>query len=114
MLSKSTRFSTCKQYTKIQKQIIVDYIICLDNINILLTIEFVVNIANYFLSFDSRSGNQYWFRHFYNRYLELKTRWQISIAIACKKVSLDIEILKLYFKKIKIVIDEKSIQIANY
>ncbi len=51
-LSKSNCFSTYKRYTKIQEQIIVDYIICLDNINILLTIEFVVDTINCFFLFD--------------------------------------------------------------
>ena len=55
---KPNRFSIYKRYTKIQKQIIVDYIICLDNINMLLTIKFVVNVVNcLFLSSISLINN---------------------------------------------------------
>jgi len=44
IFSKLIYFSICKQYINIQEQIIINYIICLDNINILLTIDFVVRL----------------------------------------------------------------------
>ncbi len=113
-LSKSNRFSICKRYTKIQKQIIIDYIIYLDNINILLTIEFVVDAVNYFFLFDIFSVDNYWFRRFYNRYSKFRTCRQMSIAIVRKNIFSNIEILELYFKKLKIVVDKKNIQKTNY
>jgi len=59
MLSKSNRFSIYKRHIKIQEQIIVNYIICLDNINILLTIELVVDIVNCLLLFNASSIDNY-------------------------------------------------------
>ncbi len=59
MLSKSNRFSICRKHTKIQEQIIVDYIICLNNINTLLTIELVVDVVNCLLSFDASLIDNY-------------------------------------------------------
>ena len=113
-LSKSNRFSICKRYTKIQKQIIVDYIICLDNINILLTIELVVDTVNCLFLFGAFSVDNYWFRCFYNRYSELRICRQMSIVVARKNISSNIKILKLYFKKLKIVVDKKNIQETDY
>jgi len=59
MLSKSTRFSICRQHIEAQEQIIVDYIIRLDNINMLLTIELVVDVVNRLLLFDASSIDNY-------------------------------------------------------
>lgn len=38
----------------------------------------------------------------------------MSIAVARKNVFSDIEILELYFRKLKNIINVKDIQIANY
>ncbi len=59
MFSKSTRFSICRQHTDAQEQIIVDYIIRLDNINMLLTIDLVVDAANRLLPSDTNSVDQH-------------------------------------------------------
>ena len=53
IFSKSTRFSICRRHTNTQKQVIVNYIIRLNNINILLTINFVVDVANCLFLFDT-------------------------------------------------------------
>ncbi len=52
ILFKSNRFSIYRRYTKTQEQVIVDYIIRLNDINMLLTIELVVDIVNCLLLFN--------------------------------------------------------------
>jgi len=46
MSSESTRFPICRRHTDAQEQVIVDYIIRLDNMNMSLTIGLVVDVAN--------------------------------------------------------------------
>ena len=113
ILFKSNRFSIYRRYTKTQEQVIVDYIIRLNDINMLLTIELVVDIVNCLLLFNIFI-NDYWFKCFYKKHLKLKTCCQTSIAIARKNVFSNIATLELYFKKLKIVINEKDIQSINY
>ncbi len=112
--SKSDRFPTCRRHTEVQEQIIVDYIIRLDDMNMSLTIGLVVDAANRLLPSGAPSVGDHWFRRFYNRHPELRTRRQTPIAVARKDASSNIEVLELYFKKLKIVIDEKGIQEADH
>jgi len=114
MPSKSTRYPTCRRHTEAQEQVIVDYIIRLDDMNMSLTIGLVVDAANRLLPSGAPPVGQYWFRRFYERHPELKTRRQTPIAVARKDASSNIEVLELYFKKLKTVVDEKGIQIADH
>jgi len=57
--SKSKRFPTCRRHIEVQEQIIVDYITRLDNINMSLTIELVVNVANRLLSSNASSVDEH-------------------------------------------------------
>jgi len=97
----------------VQEQIIVDYITRLDDMNMSLTIGLVVDVANRLLSLDAPSVGEHWFRRFYNRHLDLRTRRQTPIVVARKDAS-NIELLELYFRKLKTVVDEKGIQDANH
>jgi len=112
MFSKSTRFPTCRRHTDAQEQVIVDYIIRLDDMNMSLTIGLVVDAANRLLPSGANPVGQHWFRRFYNRHPELRTRRQTPIAVARKDASSNIEVLELYF--MKSVVDEKGIQIEDH
>ena len=103
MASKSTREASNKRLTKAQEQTIKNYIKRLNDQNMSLTLQLVVDVANYLLqscNSDAPSLGPDWFKRFMKRNPKLKKRRAKPLAIDRKDV-FNIQDLKAYFRRLQ-------------